>query len=503
MLRTVTIENGIVEGLPAADPRVTSFKGIPFAAPPVGKNRWRAPQPAPSFSGVMPCHAFAPIPLQAKPGADHDNIYAREWNPDENIPQSENCLHLNIWTNAKEAGEKKPVYVWFYGGALQVGNTAEMEFDGERLARRGIVVVTAAYRLNVFGFFAHPALTKEAQESGDPTANFGLLDQRFAVQWVKRNIAAFGGDPDNITIGGQSAGGASVAAQLVSPLNAGLFQKAIIQSGFFASPYQDGDLLSAIPLAKAEAEGEKFFAHLGVSSLDEARALPGEAVRDKMLSYRGFWSIVADGTFCLGDPFGLLLKGEGLDVPVLAGHTSSEFMAEPPVASVAEFAPLVKQRFGDRAEEILNLCPLQFDSLDELKHVARVSAIGYSIRRFAEERKERGGAPVYYYNFDASVPGWDNPGTFHSVDLWFFFETLAKCWRPFTGKHYDLARLMCNYWAEFIKKGDPNGRDADGSKMPLWQPYAENSDPLTFCDDAISHAETENAPLMRLFSVSK
>ncbi|MFY9393281.1 MAG: carboxylesterase family protein, partial [Halanaerobiales bacterium] len=234
MLRVVEVENGVVQGLPAADPRITSFKGIPFAAAPVGENRWRTPQPAEDWEGVLEAFQFAPIGMQARPGVDKDNIYSREWHVDPDIPMSEDCLYLNVWTPATSADEKLPVFVWFFGGGLQVGYTSEMEFDGERIARRGVVVVTANYRLNVFGFLCHPEITAEAPEA---PANFGHLDQQYAIQWVKRNIAAFGGDPDNITIGGQSAGGGSVLAQLTSPQNEGAFQRAIIQSGVFAPLY--------------------------------------------------------------------------------------------------------------------------------------------------------------------------------------------------------------------------------------------------------------------------
>ena len=166
MLRKVKVENGWVEGLPAADPRITSFKGIPFAAPATGENRWRAPQPDKDWDGVLQCHAFGPIAMQAKPGKNHDDIYTREWNYDENIAQSEDCLQLNVWTPAKSADENLPVFVWYYGGGLQVGNPAEMEFDGERLARRGVVVVTGNYRVNVFGFLCHPEITAENPDAG-------------------------------------------------------------------------------------------------------------------------------------------------------------------------------------------------------------------------------------------------------------------------------------------------------------------------------------------------
>ena len=193
---------------------------------------------------------------------------------------SENSLYLTIWTPAKSADEKLPVFVWYFGGGLQEGNTAEMEFDGERIARRGIVVVTVNYRLNVFGFLCHPEITAA---NPDAPANFGHLDQQFGTRWVKRNIAAFGGDPNNITIGGQSAGGGSVMTQVTSPQNAGLFQKAIVDSGLMMTPYPGGMFGSDKYLAEAEQEGIDFFKILGVSSLAEARKLDAITIRDKMI----------------------------------------------------------------------------------------------------------------------------------------------------------------------------------------------------------------------------
>ncbi len=196
MLRTAKTENGLVRGLPAADPRVTSFKGIPFAAPPVGENRFRAPQPCQNWEGTLDAYRFAPISIQDTPGLGTD-IYCREWHVDPETPMSEDCLYLNVWTNAKTTGDKLPVLVWFFGGAFQWGYPSEMEFDGERIARRGVIVVTVNYRLNLFGFLAHPELTKEQPDA--PT-NFGLLDQQAGIKWVIRNIKEFGGDPENITI---------------------------------------------------------------------------------------------------------------------------------------------------------------------------------------------------------------------------------------------------------------------------------------------------------------
>lgn len=426
MIRTAKTENGWVRGIEAADPRITAFKGIPFAAPPVGENRWRAPQPCDNWEGIRDASRFAPISVQDTPGLGSD-IYCREWHVDPEIPMDEDCLYLNIWTGAKSREEKLPVLVWYYGGGLQWGYPAEMEFDGERLARRGVVVVTVNYRINAFGFLAHPQLS---MEQPDAPTNFGSLDQQAGLRWVVRNIAAFGGDPENITIAGQSAGGGSVMSQMTCPDNYGLFQKAVVMSAMIRNPETGGGVGVPQPLYQAEENGKKFFEFLGVSSLEEARALDAFYIRDRYAKFREenpMMTTVQDYRFCCGDPMVLFAEGKHAPVPVMSGNTADEF----PEACI-EFA--VKSLF---------------------------------------EQNHRNGMeqPCYYYRFDADIPGWDRPGTFHSVDLWFFFETLSKCWRPFVGRHYDLARQMCNYWANFIKTGDPNGVDADASPMPEWRPY--------------------------------
>jgi para-nitrobenzyl esterase len=466
MKLVTTVENGIVRGLPAADPFITLFKGIPFAAPPVGELRWRAPQPAENWEGVRDAFQFGPIAMQAKPTLDPENGCSREWNADPDISMSEDCLQLNIWTPSRTLTDKLPVYVWYYGGGLQAGNPSEMEYDGERLARRGVVVVTVNYRVNVFGFLAHPELTAE---SPDAPTNFGHLDQLFGLKWVKRNIAAFGGDPDNITIGGQSAGGMSVCALLVAPQAAGLFQKAIMESGIFKSPY--GRVATQYPLAQAEETGRQFFKLLGVKTLSEARSLSADFIRDKALESGVFWGTVDDGKFQIGKYEDEMLKKRA-PVPLLFGRTTNEFTMGPNADSIDGFKKVIA-RYGDKAQRILELCHAD-EGIEAAKKYSAVSETDLAIRSLcaAEDRAHRS-IPKYYYLFGATIPGPDHPGAFHSSDLWFFFETLAKCWRPFTGKHYDLARIMCNYWANFIKTGDPNGKDADGTPMPEWPAYTE------------------------------
>lgn len=487
MLREVETKYGRIKGLPAADPRITSFKGIPFAAPPVGENRWKAPQPCEKWEETLKAYSFAPISVQDRPGVGTD-IYCREWHVDKDVEISEDCLYLNVWTPAKETNEKLPVLVWYFGGGLQWGYPSEMEFDGERLARRGIIVVTVNYRLNVLGFFAHPEITKE-----NPSApsNFGFLDQQAATRWVKENIAAFGGDPDNITIAGQSAGGMSVTAQVTNLGNEGLFKRAIVLSGMIGSPYREGEFPEPMELDDAEKYGEGFFELLGVSSLEEARKIEWRTILAKYNEYvqdhsRMFGII--DNEFLKGSPVDLLMEGDCLDVPIMSGNTTDEFLNAIDADNEEELKKKASELFGQDSDIYLNLPEVMTNSSEGKYGI--VSGIELLVKAVFEARLKDGcNSKFYYYRFNTDIPGEDNPGTFHSVDLWFFFETLAKCSRPFVGRHYDLARMMCNYWANFIKTGDPNGEDADGTKMPEWIPYtAEDNFEMEF---------TSNGPVAR------
>ena len=440
MLRIVNTKLGKIEGLPAADPRITSFKGIPFAKPPVGELRFHAPVPAEKWEGTLKAYNFAPISVQPTPYYNPDDLYCREWSVDKDIPMSEDCLYLNVWTPAKTADEKLPVYVWIYGGAFQTGFTAEMEFDGERIARRGIVVVTLAYRLNMFGFMCHPEITKENPAA---PANFGLLDQRTALQWVKDNISAFGGDPDNITLGGQSAGGGSVLNQILYGTS-GLFKRAVCHSGMFQMP--NNNIMTPRPLSEAEKLGEDFFAFIGVKNLAEIRKLTTEELRQKWDEYGGFaksvktWLPVKDNIFIKSEFFEALKNKQIQLVPMMLGFTTDEFRFTPQDSTTS------------------------------------VNAIEVAVKLYKELTDKIPSHPDNYcYQFDVPIPGWDNPGKFHSVDLWFWFETLAKCWRPFTGKYYDVARQMCNYLCNYIKCGNPNGKDCDGTEMHQWQTYSDTN----------------------------
>ena len=496
MLRKVKTENGWLRGIEAADPRITAFKGVPFAAPPVGENRWRAPQPCENWEGVRDAARFAPISMQWIPGL-WDDVYCREWHVDPEIPMGEDCLYLNIWTGAKSAEEKQPVLVWFFGGGLQCGYTAEMEFDGERIARRGIVVVTVNYRVGALGFLTHPQITREQP---DAPANFGNLDQQAGLRWVQRNIAAFGGDPANVTIAGQSAGGGSVMSQLACPANAGLFSKAVVMSAMIFDPYLRREVGRPETLRDAEKKGEDFFAFLGVKTLEEARAMDAVTLQRKYEQYMNghipFFT-VQDDLFCVGDPIALYLRGRCVPVTMMAGNTGDEFLngiqAETPEALARE----AERIFGERAEAFLALPEAGVKGSEGYGTVRGIECTVKGV--FSEIARD--GRKGYCYCFDPDMPGWDHPGTFHSSDLWFFFETLAKCWRPFTGRHYDLARQMCDYFCNFIRSGDPNGKDLNGEALPAWEPWsADNPCAMQFTGSGAEPRREPMTPFMQFIS---
>ena len=471
MLRQVKTENGWVRGIEAADPRITAFKGIPFAAPPVGKNRWRAPQPCENWAGIRDCSRFAPISMQWIPGLG-DDIYCREWHVDPEIPMSEDCLYLNVWTNAKKAEEKLPVLVWFFGGGLQCGYPAEMEFDGERIARRGIVVVTVNYRVGALGFLTHPEITEEAPEA---PANFGNLDQQAGLRWVQRNIAAFGGDPSKVTIAGQSAGGGSVMSQLACPGNKGLFRNTVVMSAMIFDPYMRREIGRPEKLKDAEKKGEEFFAFLGVQNLKEARGMDAVTLQRSyekyMESHIPFFT-VQDDIFCIGDPIALYRAGKCMDVVMMAGNTGSEFLNAIDAADETGLKAEAERLFGDKAEAFLSI-PESRMKTEDIGYAAS-SGIECTVKGTLSDIA-KSGRKGYVYCFDPDIPGWDHPGTFHSSDLWFWFETLAKCWRPFVGRHYDLARQMCDYFCNFIRTGNPNGKDLNGETLPKWGAWSEET----------------------------
>ena len=476
MLRETFTENGRVRGVVGTDARITVYKGIPFAADTSGENRWRPPQPAKDWEGVRDCSEFGPIPYQRVPGRDPEAFYAKEWHVDPEVPMGEDCLRANIWTPAKKSDEKLPVMVWIFGGGLMEGYPHEMEFDGERIASRGVILVSIGYRVNAFSQFAHPLLT---EEQPDAPANFAFLDQAAGITWVKRNIANFGGDPENITIFGQSAGAMSVLVQMCSPKTKGLFQKGIVQS--------IGGLTPTVPrpmgvmcqsLEEMENVGVRLFEKLGISTMEEARRVDAKALCDAWFSLDLFLGPTVDGVFLPKSVDETIRSNEMQELPFMIGCTKDEFLMGPRGETDEEVIEWVKTLFGDRADEYLDSLDKDLPLKDAAKlHYVRLGNELLNVVCASQGRK------FYHYYFCPTIPG-DDAGCFHSSDLWFCFETLMKCWRPFDGHHYDLARKMCNYWTNFAKNGDPNGLDKDGTPMPEWRPFTtEDQHPMFFGDE--------------------
>ena len=464
MLRQTRTENGLVRGVVGTDARITVYKGIPFADDTSGENRWRPPQPAKDWEGVRDCSEFGPIPMQDIPGKDPEAFYAKEWHVDPEVPMGEDCLRANIWTPAKTTEDKLPVMVWIFGGGFREGYPHEQEFDGERIASRGVILVSIGYRVNVFGLLCHPDLTAE---SPDAPANWAFQDQAYGIAWVKRNIANFGGDPENITIFGQSAGGMSVLAQMCSPRTEGLFQKGIIESIGGMNPVVPRVMgMPQDPLPLMEQRGAEFLEQLGVKTIAEARKLDARFILDKFNEGFRFWGAVIDGKFLTETLDESVAAGRFHADAFMIGNTKDEFLVNIPGDTDKEVDEYIDREFGDRAEEyraIVKAMPGSYRKNATVHQMALGNQMMYEIAA-------KQGRRFYAYEFGPTIPG-DDAGAFHSSDLWFQFETLMKCWRPFDGHHFDLARKICNYWTNFAKYGDPNGSDKDGTPMPRWEPY--------------------------------
>ncbi|HJT87519.1 MAG TPA: carboxylesterase family protein, partial [Bryobacteraceae bacterium] len=336
----VQIDAGKISGTAAASPDVRVFKGIPYAAPPVGDLRWRAPKPAAHWEGIRQADQFSPVCMQG----------GRQ-------QVSEDCLYLNVWTGAKTAGEKRPVMFWIYGGGYTSGSGSQPMYDGAALAQKGAVVVTFNYRLGNFGFFSYPELTKESDRRG--AANFGVMDAIAALQWVQRNIARFGGDPKHVTIFGESAGAGMVANLMTIPSAKGLFERAIGESSAWATTR-----VAPLPtLAEAEQDGVKVAEKVGAKSLAELRAAPAEAIQKAGRAP----GPVVDGWLIPEDPGKVFAAGKQIDIPVLTGSNRDESFGGNP-KSAAEFVEQVRQRFGSMADAFLKLYPANSD--DEARESA-------------------------------------------------------------------------------------------------------------------------------------
>jgi len=499
--RKVTIDSGELQGIFGYDPRITVFKGVPFAAPPVGKLRWRAPQPVEPWEGVRPAAEYGPMSIQNVPGVDPNSFWTKELHPaGPEFEMSEDCLYLNVFTPAKKGDEKLPVFVYIHGGGLQGGYPYEIEFDWEHMARKGIVVVTVAYRLGLLGFLSHPWLSAETPE--EPKGSYGYLDQLEAIKWTKRNIEAFGGDPDKITIAGQSAGAGSVLTQLSSPMAKGLFRAAIVQSGIIM-PFSDtaGRARNAT-LENAEQAGAEFFEKAGFKSLEEARACPAWELHElgKALGLR--CSPPLDHIFQNETSVDALLNDHWGDCPVIFGYNTGElamfnrFSGSMP-QSMAELETCA-ERYGDRKEEFLRLADCHTDAdVQALMESPAYQSLVISTLLAGSIRAGQG-HKAYLYEFSCDIPGEDNPGPYHGAELPFAYDALARMWRPYTGKSYDMARIISSYWVNFIKNGDPNGLSTYGEELPRWDACGKDAVTRMHFTDHAEQAPAQVTALMRL-----
>lgn len=456
-LRITTTENGVVEGIPGGNPCYTVFKGIPYAAPPVGALRWRPPRRAENWEGVYHADRFSRIAPQVR--HPEGSLYQKEFfqYPEE---MSEDCLYLNIWTPANSDSERLPVLFWIHGGALSGGYSFEPEFDGEAFCRQGVIVVTINYRVGVLGFLAHPELTKESGTHS--SGNYGHMDQVAALKWVRRNIAAFGGDPENITVAGQSSGAISAQILLCAEASRQDISKAVLQSagGVWAGfePYS---------LSREETEklGEAYMKKMGCTSIEEMRRLPWEEIVAGQPSqpYEAKFATCIDGSLLREDPVQMLLQNDYAETPCLIGNTSVE-MTFTVQADPEEFRQKSYARYAERTEEYLKLVKTQED-MNRICGMADIMSV--SNRTFAELKEQQGRQKAYVYYFNREVPGEDHRGAFHSSELWYVFGTLQRCWRPMNGIDYDLSDVMVRYWSNFAKTGNPNG---DGPET--WEAYS-------------------------------
>ncbi len=456
----VRISSGLLRGTVGNDPAIHVFRGIPYGAPPVGDLRWRPPQPVKPWKGVRDATHFGPRPMQ--PPIFSDMVFRDT--------MSEDCLYLNVWTPAKSMKERLPVMVWIFGGGFQAGSTSEPRQDGENLAKRGVVVVSMNYRLGVFGFLAHPDLTKESPHKA--SGNYGLLDQVAALRWVQNNIAAFGGDPNNVTIFGESAGSFSVCGLMASPLAKGLFQQAIGESGAFFS-LRNGPLRTS-SLAESEKQGVRFAESMGASSIAELRAKSAEHIL-KAAEHFAWFSPNIDGYMLPESVDKIYAQGKESHVPLLAGWNRDESRASVTLArrrpTVESFTAMAKARFGDDALEFLKAYPAATDheALESAANLASDTFIGYSTWKWVEMQYRTGDSPVYCYSFDRARPippgrvANGRPitsadiGARHAAEIEYVFGDLGSSSDPWEDVDRRISSDMMTYWSNFAKTGNPNG----------------------------------------------
>jgi len=460
----VKTKSGTVEG--KDDGKVKVFLGVPYAAPPVGDLRWKAPQPAAKWSGVKKATEFGYHCMQGKVFGDmvfHDP------------GASEDCLTLNVWVPGKHVDPKLPVMVWIYGGGFVSGTTSESRQDGYNLAQQGVIVVSMNYRLGIFGFFVHPELAKESGHNS--AGNYGLLDQLLALNWVHDNIAAFGGDPANVTIFGESAGSFSVSSQMASPLAKGLFHKVIGESG---AAFSRGGLSYEAMSVRAEKDAKLAKDKLGVSTLTELRSIAAEKLLAPFAPPQspGFdFGPDVDGHFLPESVPDIFAAGKQNDVALLAGWNrdegSFEIAFSPQKPTAESFKAAAQKDFGDKADDFLKLYPTDTD--DRVRRSAFDYAgdkfIAVSTWQWMEAQSKTGKQPIYRYRFDMA-PFSKNPnaprlGAYHSAEIEYVFGQLdSKTDVTWSDADRRVSEMMQKYWSNFAKTGNPNGPG-----LPKWPRY--------------------------------
>ena len=453
-LDIVRVEGGLISGSLQGDVHI--FKGIPFAAPPLRDLRWKAPQPVQPWQGTRACLSFGPSPMQAKP------VPFSMWSEEFLIPKepiSEDCLYLNVWTAAKSAKEKRPVLVWIYGGGFVSGGSAVPIYDGTAMAKKGIVFVSINYRVGIFGFFAHPELTRESGKNA--SGNYALMDQLAALHWVQKNIAAFGGDPGNVTIAGQSAGSFAVNCLVASPLGKDLFRQAIGESGAsFSNPFP--------ALDKAEQRGLAVGQSLNAPTLADLRKVPaGELMKKSQQAGSG---PIVDG-YVLPDAIkNIFSAGRENHVALLTGWNENEGLMFGPSKKADAFKKDIMDKYGNDAAAFLSFYPAASDSEATVSqlNLSRDQIFGTQNYTWANMQSDHG-CHVYLYRFAHRVPGtgiYANYGAFHTGEVPYAYDNLQFVNRPWTAVDHQLADIMSSYWANFAGTGNPNGKG-----LPEWPAY--------------------------------
>lgn len=451
----VKVEGGLIQG--TVEDSLTIYKGIPFAAPPVGDLRWRAPQPVLPWEGIKETTTFAPIPMQGG-------------NPPSG--KSEDCLYLNVWTPAKSKEDKIPVLVWIYGGGFSFGSTAEPVYNGEKLAKKGVILVSIAYRVGALGFLAHPELS--AENENQVSGNYGLLDMIAGLEWIQNNIAEFGGDPDKVTIFGESAGGIAVSMLSASPLAKGLFHGAISQSGGSFGPTRPttypGENMKK--LTTAEKDGESFAERAGVNTLTELRAIVADSLPGGF-GMGSAWPIV-DGYVIPDDQYKLYEAGKFNDTPILVGYNSDEGASFTRTRDPKEFVEGVETRYGKFAQELLQAYPVGEDTVPKTaRDLSRDAAFGWHTWSWARLQSIVGKSKAYFYYFDQH-PDYpvDSPrygyGSPHGQEVAYVFNNLDPSNPDISETDLTISDAMATYWTNFAKYGDPNGEG-----LPQWPAFTE------------------------------